>query len=228
MQYSGEDNLDVLRLAKNYNRFLIDKVCALIHKPDMQIVDFGAGEGYLAEEVAKNSGCHVICLEPADNLQKFYVGKMHYQSLTEITDETLDYIYSLNVLEHIEDDAAIVEAFYQKLKHGGKIFLYLPAFNVLYSSMDEKVGHFRRYDKSTLKKLFADENKWRIKKLYYADFAGYFVTLLYKIIGSEQGDINPNSLKIYDRFIFPISRFLDKITVGKILGKNVCIVVEKK
>ena len=194
----------------------------------MQIVDFGAGEGYLAEEVEKNSGCHVICLEPADNLQKFYVGKMHYQSLTEIADETLDYIYSLNVLEHIEDDAAIVEAFYQKLKHGGKIFLYLPAFNVLYSSMDEKVGHFRRYDKSTLKKLFADENKWRIKKLYYADFAGYFVTLLYKIIGSKQGDINPNSLKIYDRFIFPISRFLDKITVGKILGKNVCIVVEKK
>lgn len=228
MQYNGEDNLDVLRLAKNYNRFLIEKVCSLIHKPDMQIADFGAGEGYIAEEVEKHCRCHVLCVEPADNLQKFYVGKMHYQSLTEIADETLDYIYSLNVLEHIEDDAAIINLFYEKLRRNGKIFLYLPAFKVLYSSMDEKVGHYRRYDKLTLKKLFADDNKWQIKKLYYADFAGYFVTLLYKIVGSEQGDINPNILKIYDRFIFPISRFLDKITAGKILGKNVCIVVEKK
>ena len=228
MQYRGKDNLDVLRLAKNYNHFVIENICREIGYSDMKIIDFGSGEGYIAEEVEQNTHCKVICIEPADNLQKFYSDKQHYKSIEEIADETIDYIYSSNVLEHIEDDAAIVEAFYKKLEHGGKVFLYLPAFQMLYSSMDKKVGHFRRYTKLMLLKLFADKNKWQIKKLYYADFAGFFVTLLYKIIGNEQGNINPNILKIYDKFIFPVSRFFDKITQGKILGKNVCIIVEKK
>ena len=66
------------------------------------------------------------------------------------------------------------------------------------------------------------------KDLAYTDFAGFFVTLLYKLIGSRQGDIFPKSLKFYDKFIFPLSLFLDKITQGKILGKNVWIMVKKK
>lgn len=228
MQYGGEDNLDVLRSAKNYNRFLVQEVCSLINQPNLQIVDFGSGEGYLADEVEKKCGCKIICIEPADNLQKFYVGKTHYQSLNELADGTIDYIYSLNVLEHIEDDAAIIDLFYEKLKQNGKIFLYLPAFKSLYSSMDKKVGHFRRYSKAMLLDLFSDERKWQINQLFYADFAGYFVTLLYKIIGNSHGDISSGSLKFYDKFIFPISRFFDKITFGKILGKNVYIIVTKK
>ena len=228
MQYGGEDNLDVLRSAKNYNRFLVQEVCAVIDRMNLKIVDFGSGEGYIADEVKKCGKCDVICIEPADNLQKFYVGKTHYQSLNELADGTIDYIYSLNVLEHIEDDAAIVDLFYKKLKQNGKIFLYLPAFKLLYSSMDEKVGHFRRYTKNRLLNLFQDKSRWQINKLAYADFAGYFVTLLYKIIGNSHGDISSGSLKFYDKFIFPISRFFDKITFGKILGKNVYIIVTKK
>lgn len=228
MQYTGEDNLDILRLAQNYNRFLVKKICSVINNPNEQVLDFGAGEGYLAQEVEKESRCLVICIEPADNLQKFYLGKKHYKSIDEMDCKTVDYIYSSNVLEHIEDDAAVVDAFYQKLKPGGKVFLYLPAFHILYSSMDKKVGHFRRYTKSMLLNLFADKNKWQIEELAYADFAGFFVTLLYKLIGSRQGDISPKSLKFYDKFIFPLSLFLDKITQGKILGKNVWIMVKKK
>lgn len=228
MQYNGEENLDVLRLAKNYNNFLVKKVCSLVNKTNLTIIDFGAGEGYLADEVEKNCGCKVICIEPADNLQKFYSEKLHYQSLCEVADGTVDYIYSLNVLEHIEDDAEIVNLFYEKLKQNGRIFLYLPAFKCLYSSMDEKVGHFRRYTKLTLLNLFSDKNKWQINKLSYADFAGFFVTLLYKIIGNNQGDISSKSLLFYDKLIFPISRFFDKLTFGKFLGKNIYIVVTKK
>lgn len=228
MQYLGEENLDVLRLAQNYNADLVQKVCALIDRDDEIIVDFGSGEGYLADWVEHKSGKPVICIEPAENLQKFYLQRRCEKSLHHLADESVDYIYSLNVLEHIEDDAKIVEMFYHKLKHNGKIFLYLPAFSCLYSSMDKKVGHYRRYTKAKLRHLFGDENKWQIDELYYADFAGFFVTLLYKLIGSRQGDIAPQSLKFYDKFIFPLSRLFDKITFGKILGKNICIKVEKK
>ncbi len=228
MQYQGEDNLDVLKLAKNYNQFLVKSVCSLINQPNLQIVDFGSGEGDIAREVEKNSGNQVICIEPADNLQKFYHHQNCAKSLDEFSDGTIHYIYSLNVLEHIKDDVAVVDAFYRKLTPNGKIFLYLPAFNLLYSSMDKKVGHYRRYTKAALMQLFADKNKWKIEKLVYADFLGFFITLLFKCFGNKQGDISPVTLKFYDRFLFPVSRFLDKLTQGSILGKNVCIIVEKK
>lgn len=228
MQYDGEDNLDVLRLAKNYNSFLVQSICSSIDKKNMVVVDFGAGEGYIADWVEQNSGCKVVCIEPAENLQKYYVNKICYKSLDNIPDNSIDFIYSLNVLEHIADDVAVVDLFYQKLKQGGKIFLYLPALNILYSSMDKKVGHFRRYSKKMLKFLFSDTKKWQINQLAYADFAGFFVTLLYKLIGNQQGKISPASLKFYDRFVFPVSRFFDKITMGYFLGKNLYIKIEKK
>lgn len=227
MQYAGEDNLDVLRLAKNYNQALVDDILDDCDENCEQILDFGAGEGYLSALVEAKINKKVLNIEPAENLQKFYQGRMHQKSLDAVADNSVDYIYSSNVLEHIEDDAAIVEDFYHKLKNGGKIFLYLPAFNVLYSSMDKKVGHYRRYTKDMLQNLFADKTKWQIERLSYADFAGYFVTLLYKIVGNKQGDISSKSVCFYDKFIFPISRMLDKLTRGKVLGKNVRITVKK-
>lgn len=228
MQYSGEDNLDVLQQAHKYNDFLVTEVCRYIDTHTAKVIDFGAGEGYLADFVAQKSDREIICIEPAENLEKFYTNKKHYKSLEHISDESVDYIYSLNVLEHIEDDAATIDLFYQKLRKGGKIFLYVPAFNVLYSSMDKKVGHFRRYSKKAVFSLFSNQQKWQISKFCYADFLGFFVTLIFKIIGNSKGDVNPQALRFYDAFLFPLSRFLDKLTCGKILGKNICVVVEKK
>lgn len=40
--------------------------------------------------------------------------------------------------------------------------------------------------------------------------------------------ISPMALKIYDNIIFSVSRFFDKLTLGKFWGKNIFIVVEKK
>ena len=65
-------------------------------------------------------------------------------------DASFNYIYTLNVLEHIEDDAAALRSLHAKLTDGGKLLIYVPAFPVLYTSMDAKVGHVRRYTRDTL------------------------------------------------------------------------------
>ena len=66
----------------------------------------------------------------------------HYTGTRNL--EVIDFVYTFNVLEHIEDDAAALTHVGRALRHRGKLLGYVPAFEVLYTSMDRWVGHLRR------------------------------------------------------------------------------------
>ena len=226
MEYKGENNLNIMNLAKNYNDFLLDMVCKNAPHGVSSILDFGAGEGVFAALMEKKLNVPVYSLEPAENMQKYYTSAP-LQRLSELGRTKIDYIYSLNVLEHIENDKEIVDSFYDALAPQGSVFLYLPAFPCLYSSVDKQVGHCRRYVKKDVKRLF-DSRKWVIQEVKYADFLGWFLAFLFKCVEKKDGKIPADKLKIYDKYFFPISAFLDKVTFGKLLGKNIIIRIRKK
>ena len=48
-------------------------------------------------------------------------------SVEDIEPESIDYIYSINVLEHIPDDSVILATLYSKLRKGGRVLIYVPA-----------------------------------------------------------------------------------------------------
>ena len=145
-------------------------------------------------------------------------------TLDEIKPSSVDFIYTLNVLEHIEDDLKALNEWRGLLKKDGKILIYVPAFQVLYSSMDKKVGHYRRYRKKDLiNKL--NLAGYKILKVQYVDIVGFFASLLYKFTNDGSGDLNPKTIEIYDRIIFPVSRVLDLI-FGRWVGKNIYVIAE--
>ena len=233
--YQGTDNLQLLeKTAKNYNTFLINLVTQAGQKrkeekrKGITVADFGSGTAFFASQISQRLSTPVHCIEISENLFSYYKNKpdlILHNSLSELSDCSLDLIYSFNVLEHIKKDQDYINLFHQKLKKNGILVLYLPAFMCLYSSMDKKVGHYRRYTKSDLISKLSPN--FEIIRCEYADSAGFFVTLLYKIFGSKNGEINQTALYIFDRFIFPISRFADKITMGKICGKNILCIAKK-
>ena len=57
----------------------------------------------------------------------------------------LDTAVCLNVLEHIERDLLALHRLHEVLATGGKLILLVPAHQVLYSSLDRELGHYRRY-----------------------------------------------------------------------------------
>lgn len=223
--YEGTDNLEVMQLAENYNAFLSKLVIGAATNAN-RILDFGAGIGTFALQMT-NAGYEVECVEPdAAQLERIKEhGIVAYSSIEQVPPASVSYIYSLNVLEHIEDDGRVVKELAEKLEDGGRIMIYLPAFNVLYSSMDEKVGHFRRYDRSMLRVLLENAGL-TIECLEYVDSAGFFASLIFKLFGNKSGDLNPVGLKIFDRYVFPVSRVFDRF-LGKVLGKNVYAVAVK-
>jgi SAM-dependent methyltransferase len=220
-KYSGVNNLEVLVEAKNYNNFLKSQVL-LNSQGAKTALDFGAGIGTFSIAL-KDMGLQVISVEPDQDLLKRLkmLGLEAHSSLDDIAPGSIDYIYSLNVLEHIEDDLQTLKKLCTRLRPGGRFFLYVPAFNVLYSSMDRKVGHFRRYKKSPLVALVQDAG-FRIESAIYVDCLGFFASLVFKLIGNKEGDLDRGMVKLYDVLVFPLSRILDRV-LGGLFGKNLMI-----
>lgn len=223
--YSGTDNLEVLKLARNYNRFLVDRVSAFWDGKGSAL-DFGAGIGSFALPL-RSQGKKVFCIEtdPGMNSRLRAEGFETGTALEDFPSAPFSYIYTLNVLEHIREDEEILRRMLLSLEPGGRIYIYVPAFNLIFSSMDRKVGHFRRYRRSQLVNLLRKLG-YQVEHARYADSLGFLVTILYLAFGSKTGDLNPKAVVLFDRFIFPLSRICD-CALGFFFGKNLEIVAKR-
>jgi SAM-dependent methyltransferase len=223
--YEGAENLEVMASAVNYNQFLTQLILSRA-KPGDRMLDFGAGIGTFANRV-REAGYSVTCVEPdiaqADRVARSGIPVVG--QLDQIVDHSVDYIYTLNVLEHIEDDVAALRELGQKLSPGGRILIYVPAFKILFSSMDRRVGHHRRYTLPGLRTA-VEAAGLSVEQGRYADCLGFFATLVYKFFGDDSGQIDERALVAYDRIAFPLSRLAD-IVFGRFFGKNVFIVATR-
>lgn len=225
MAYTGTENLEVMAEAKNYNRYLGSLIRGQIG-PNQKVLDFGAGAGTFAIPLSR-SGVDVLSIEPDESLRGVLhtAGVPAIASLAEVADGSIDVAYTFNVLEHIWDDAAVIRQLISKLKRGGRLLIYVPAFEVLFSAMDRKVGHHRRYRRRQLIEL-VESAGFLVRQSAYADSLGFLATLVYRLLGNDTGDINRAALRAYDTWAFPLSRMLDGV-FHRWLGKNLMVLAEK-
>jgi SAM-dependent methyltransferase len=226
--YTGMGNLEVMDCAVKYQRFLAELLTAAAGPPGTEraIVDFGAGVGTLAR-AARSLGWQVTCVEldPALQARLRADGFDVAASLDDISPRSVDFLYSCNVLEHIEDDATVVSAFHRVLKPGTPLLLYVPAFPVLYSSMDRLVGHVRRYRRKGLVDL-VESAGFTVETCRYADSIGFAASLAYRAIGNDSGKLDERAVRLYDRSVFPASRRLDHLA-HRFFGKNLVLTARR-
>lgn len=223
--YTGTDNLEVMAEAVNYNAFLAGLVRAPM-RPGDRVLDFGAGTGTFALPLAA-AGHPPACVEPDPGLAARLraAGLEVHASADALPPGGLDYAYSLNVLEHIDDDRGALARLHAALRPGGTLMLYVPAFPLLFSAMDRKVGHVRRYRRGDLQAK-CREAGFVVERCRYVDSLGFFAALAYRIGGDRDGGIDRRALALYDRWVFPASRWLDRIT-GRGFGKNLWLLARR-
>ena len=223
--YSGVDNLEIMEEARHYNAFLQGLVRAQA-RPGDAILDFGAGTGVLARPLAA-AGYDIRCVEPDDGLRARLraSGLAAYADLDAIPAGSLDLAYTVNVLEHIADDRGAAAALRDRLKPGGRLLVYVPAFPVLYSGMDRKVGHVRRYRRAGLADALRGAGL-TVERIAYCDSLGFAAALLFKLLDDGSGAINRRALVAYDRIGFPVSRLLDRVC-ARWFGKNLLAVARR-
>ena len=225
-QHSGGENLEVMQEAENYNNYLRQLV-RRYSGDTTTALDFGAGIGTFSDSLDLPPQ-QVRCVEPDAAARELLTGKgfRAHESLTEIDGASVAYVFTLNVLEHIEDDVAILQELYRVLEPGGRILVYVPAFSILYTSMDAHVGHYRRYRMTGLVKLL-EVAGFNVNKRAYADALGFFATLVYRLTDSpEPKPLNRHMVRLYDRYLFPLSRLLS-LPLSRVLGKNLYVVATR-
>ena len=70
--------------------------------------------------------------------------------MAELPDASFPYIYTINVLEHLADIKGSLLEIHRVLQPGGTLFVFVPAFNFLWTSLDDEVGHVQRFTTRSL------------------------------------------------------------------------------
>lgn len=127
-----------------------------------------------------------------------------------------DCILYLDVLEHIEDDAAEAARAAALLNPGGALCVLAPAHQALFSPFDAAIGHYRRYSRASL--TGAIPNELRQVGLWYMDSVGLVASAANRLL-LRQSAPTPAQIRFWDGCLVPASRALDPVT-GYSLGKS--------
>lgn len=131
-----------------------------------------------------------------------------------------DTVVALNVVEHIKNDELAITNCKKLLKPGGHLVILVPAFQMLYNSFDEELGHYIRYDRKTLNNLLESQGL----KVFHTRFfnsvgiAGWMINgaLFHKRI------IPKKQLQVFDKLV-PVIKLIDKISFHRIGLSILCV-----
>ena len=228
MKYLNEV-LEFFDISDNYRSYQIELFGNYVGK---EILEVGAGRGKIIEILAQNSEKQFTLLELDKNFFDILNKKFNSKNIKVLEERTqnikenkFDTIFYLDVIEHIEDDRFELDTAYNLLKKNGHLIIIVPAFQILFSKFDQRVGHFRRYRKEFFKR-YSEEKNLKIKKLVYFDFLGFFIILFSKLLNLTNSKKTTLGIKIWN-FLIPLSRLIDKITFHSI-GKSIVCIYEKK
>ena len=225
---SNPNEKDVLALEtiselKNYNSYTFKLIADSIKSK--KVLDFGSGYGvfcnYLLNKNYNVQGYEINELAIDESKSR---GIEVFSNLSEIKDK-YETITSLNVLEHIEDDEAVINVIKSLLTKNGTLVLYLPASKIAWSQMDEDVNHYRRYSKKELQQKLIKAG-FEIEKIRFVDFIGWLVLLIFKLFRIKP-KFNKRLLIFYDKVFFKTFKFLDVI-FKNVVGKNLLVVARLK
>lgn len=229
--YAGEEELWANeKYLVNYSRDVVSMLTKALGNAD-RILEFGAGIGTLAQLWNSTMGVKPECLEIDPVLREKIIQRdfVCYDDVNHIR-KKYDGIYSSNVLEHIEDDVSALRKLNALLEKDSKIAIYVPAFMCIYSELDAHVGHYRRYSKKELVTKL-NEAGFDVVACQYVDSIGFLAWWTTRIRGYNSRNKfgnNNNELKIYDRYIYPFSKLLDRLGFKYLFGKNILVVAKAK
>jgi SAM-dependent methyltransferase len=153
------------------------------------ILDLGCGDLFFITEFSKkNKQSNFYAVDTA--FEKPFIEEYEkdninlYKQLNDLPDKNLifDVIFLMDVIEHIENDYFFLNNLVNsKWVDDSTIFIItVPAYQLLFSSHDQFLKHFRRYNNSTIEKLSLSSGLQTIDKGYF--FFSLLFPRIYEVI----------------------------------------------
>ena len=193
--------------AANYTRWIVDLMRPYL---GFSLLEVGLGHGsfrdawpaqvrYLGTDLDADAVASAAARHPRDGFFVADIAAPEFPALAQAEGAPVDTVVCANVLEHVPDDAAAVANLLAVLQPGGRLLLYLPAHARLYGRMDALAGHHRRYDRSDLERLTGSARLTHINR----------------------------QIRLFDRYVLPVSRWLTPLT-ARHFGQSLFCVLEAR
>jgi 2-polyprenyl-3-methyl-5-hydroxy-6-metoxy-1,4-benzoquinol methylase len=160
-QDPGAAILDALSQTPRFNRWMADTIRPFV---GTRVIEIGAGMGNLTRHLCARRKFYL-----ATDIDHAHLDRMHVRFLNlpqvalaecdlsmpghfENLQGMADTVICLNVLEHVEDDHKGLRNIASALEAGGRAIVLVPQDQKIYGTLDEVLGHYRRYAESELRK----------------------------------------------------------------------------
>jgi 2-polyprenyl-3-methyl-5-hydroxy-6-metoxy-1,4-benzoquinol methylase len=179
------------------------------------VMEVGAGHGTIVDRIASGNR-HVVATDLSPRCCELLRQRFGNRTNVEVVEAGIldaaherlfDAVVLINVLEHIPGQDALLAEIFQVLKPGGRVIIYVPAFERLYSTFDHKIGHVRRYRRAELVGMLKSTG-FAMDSARYVNLPGWFAWwLLVRVFNRAPTD--GRAASHYDRLVIPITRRLE-------------------
>jgi glycosyltransferase involved in cell wall biosynthesis/phospholipid N-methyltransferase len=176
----GSHTLNRLSRAPRFNAWMGDVV-----RPHcgQRVLEIGAGTGNLTRELVPRELYYASDINPLylDSLRGLTHSRPYLNvALTDVTKaETFpqvpggfDTVVCLNVIEHVEDDRGALENIRRVLAANGRAVILVPHGPQIHGTLDEVLGHRRRYTPESLQQL-AEQSGFSVRQTVLFNRTGW-------------------------------------------------------
>ena len=123
-----------------------------------RLLDVGAGAGFLGDFLAaERPRVEYHFDEPIESLRRRLVDRYGAEREVRPDDDRHGYevVTLLDVIEHVPDDRGFIAELVDAVDLGTTIVVTVPALSRLWSSWDVRLGHYRRYNRASIRVLLS-------------------------------------------------------------------------
>ena len=151
--------LQRMKKLRRYNRWIFSKFRPFLGR---RVLEIGSGIGNITKFLLDRDLVIATDVEPKylallkntfGQYKKFMIENFDISGsdTEQYRQYHIDSVICFNVLEHIEKDERALENIFNLLEPKGRLLLFVPSHRWLYGSLDQHLGHHRRYGKEELK-----------------------------------------------------------------------------
>ncbi len=177
-------SLEVLHELYNYNHWIFSKIRPYIRGT---VCEVGCGTGNVTQFLLNQprvvgidpheGSFYGVCRRFSDHLNVSFVPyRLQQCPNADVVPASFDTVICLNVLEHIEADVDALRRMRRLCRAQGRVVILVPAHMSAYGEMDRSFGHYRRYNRRSLRRAFAGAGL-RATDSQYMNALGYFAWL---------------------------------------------------
>lgn len=226
--FTKEDQ-QVMAVAANYTTWLFHLLVPYLGR---RVFEIGSGVGNLSRKILSHPTVdHLSTIEVDQACFRAFVAHvlksgMHKEVSpmfgdfleAELPREQYDTVVCLNVLEHLQDDRRAMQRAFDLLVPGGWLVAYVPAFNFLMGTIDQRLGHFRRYTRPRARSLLLQAG-FETGVMRYYNFVGFFSWFVnFRVLKRETQ--SPVQVRFFDSYVFPLLSRIESFTAWQPIGQS--------